>query len=338
MRRRFTLPWWTKEQRRWAGDLLTGCLIRAQLLADTFHDRWQDGIHVGQIKSALRDAAVHDERLAWMVLTEPSGGVLEALAAASARVWNDSAARNVMLVVDVGAGTTDLSLFWVVQRADQNGQPGQFHRAWPIAPCGNAIRQAGDQLDSLLVDELLRKADLGADKELQRRVSNNLFLRGVRRLKERLFETGEITEVLVSDHTVRLTREEFVSLPKVRAFEDRIRVEVQKLLDGIDGSWEQAAGDAGVTLVLTGGGCRLPMIRSLKDKVWTVGTRPVECRLAPELPGDVAERFSAEFIREYPEAYGCYGRSLEDVARREECNGQVARWGTTAARLGAIFR
>ena len=161
VRRRYTLPWWTREQRRWAGKMLTKGLIRGQLLADTFHGRWRDGIHVDQIKGALRAAAAHEEQLAWMVLDEPAEGILEALAAASARVICDDAARDLMLVVDVGAGTTDLSLFWVVQRPHTNGQPGQIQRAWPITPCGTAIRQAGDTLDSVFVQEVLRRADLG---------------------------------------------------------------------------------------------------------------------------------------------------------------------------------
>ena len=299
VRRRFTLPWWTTEQRRWAGNMLTKGLIRAQLLADTFHGRWRDGIHVDQIKFALQEAAKHDEQLAWLVLSEPEKGVLEALAAASARVICDVSARDIMLVVDVGAGTTDLSLFWVVQRAHTNGQPQQFQRAWPIKPCGTAIRQAGDTLDSLLVRELLRKADLGADKALEQRASNDLFRR-VRRLKETLFRTGEVTVDLVSDHIVKLTEQEFIDLSGVRAFEDRICDEIQRLLGKVHKSWEQAAVDNGITLVLTGGGSGLPMIRSLEDKLWTFGTRKVRCQLAPDLPGDLAGRFSREFTQEYP--------------------------------------
>ena len=50
-------------------------------------------------------------------------------------------------MVDVGAGTTDVSLFWVVQRG------AQFHRAWPIKRANAGIRQAGDTLDRLLVAE-----------------------------------------------------------------------------------------------------------------------------------------------------------------------------------------
>ena len=294
VRRRFTVPWWTPEQRRWAGDWLAKSLMRAQLLADTFHGKWREGIHVDVIKCSLVHAATHDGQLTWMLAAESTNGILEALAAASARLWNDKSAREVMLVVDVGAGTTDLSLFWVVQRN------GEFHRAWPVMPCGTAIRQAGDTLDGLLVSEVLRKAGLGADTTLQKRVSDSLYRGSVRRLKETLFETGQITENLVSDHTVRLTREEFMNSDGIKRFENRIAEEIQKLLDGVHETWGEAAGNRGITLVLTGGGCRLPMIRGLKDKQWRLGNRVVACRLAPDVPDGVAERFSAEFIREYP--------------------------------------
>ena len=309
VRRRFTLPWWTMEQRQWAGKMLTKGLIRGQLLADTFHGKWQGGIHVEQIKRALQDAAAHDEQLTWMVLDEPAEGVLEALAAASARVICDYAARDLMLVVDVGAGTTDLSLFWVVQRPHTNGQPGQMQRAWPINPCGTAIRQAGDTLDSVLVHEVLRRADFGADRALEQRASNDLFRR-VRRLKETLFRTGTVTVDLVDDHIVKLTVQEFMGLSRVRAFEDRICREIQGLLDRVDGSWEKAAGDKGITLVLTGGGCELPMIRRLKNRPWKIGTRQVRCQLAPDLPGDLASRFSQEFTREYPKLTVAMGGAL----------------------------
>lgn len=318
VRRRFTLPWWTKEQRRWAGDLLTKSLIRAQLLADTFQGKWQHGIHVDQIKRALKDAATHDGRLAWIVLSKPADGVLEALAAASARVWNDRYARDLMLVVDVGAGTTDISLFWVVQRAFPNSHsarspegPVPIRRAWPIEPCGIAIRQAGDQLDSLLVNEILHRANLGADNALQQRVTDDLWRRSVRLLKERLFETGEITQDLVTDQTVRLTKEEFMNSEGVKRFGDQIRTEIQKLLDRVDKSWEPAVEDHGITLVLTGGGNSLPMIRGLKDRRWTIGTRRVKCRLAADLPPDVEKRFSSEFIQEYPRLTVAMGGALE---------------------------
>ena len=319
VRRRFTLPWWEKEQRNRAGKFLKDGLAHAQLLADTFHGRWHSGIPVNEIKRILQDATAHPEQLSWMVLTEPEGGVLEALAAASARVWSDGSARGVMLVVDVGAGTTDISSFWVVQRTPSDGQQVRspeelmsFHRAWPIQPCGSAIGQAGDALDRLLVAELMRKANLGADKALRQRVSDSLYRRNVRQLKERLFNTDKITERLVSDHIVEITREEFLKSEGIKNFEKRINAEIEKLLGGIHESWEQVT-KGGITLVLTGGGSSLPMIRNLADRRWRIGKREIVCQLATAVPATVEERFSSDFIQEYPRLTVAMGGALKTL-------------------------
>ena len=316
VRRRFTLPWWKKEGRNRAGKFLVNGLARAQLLADTFHGRWHRGVPLNEFKRILRDTAAHDKRLSWMVLTEPEGGVLEALAAASARVWNDSSARDVLVVVDVGAGTTDISVFWVVQRTpnDEPQQPAEgsasFHRAWPIEPCGTAIAVAGNALDILLVAELKKRANLGNDWVLQQRVSDNLFQGNVRRLKETLFATGEITKVLASGDTVQLTRKEFIDLEDVKKFEQRIIDEIKKLLDGVHESWQRATAH-GITFVLTGGGCDLPMIQNLANKRWKIGNREVACRLAKAVPATVEERFSSEFVQEYPRLTVAMGGALK---------------------------
>lgn len=307
VRRRFTVPSWRRAQRRWAADLLGKCLLRAQLLADTFHGRWREGIPVASVVAAVRAAAGHDGKLTWMAAAESdewadwTHGRLEALAAASARLWNDGSARDVMLVVDVGAGTTDLSLFWVVQRE------ASFHRAWPIADAG--IRQAGDTLDRLLVEALLRKAGIGRD-ETGERARRGLRRRGVRGLKETLFETGSVTAILVNDETVTLSREEFIDSDGVRKFSERIAGEIQQLLNEVDESWGRAAGAPGITLVLTGGGCDLPMITGLKDRKWRLGERTVGCRLAPRAPRGLAAEFSEDFIDAYPRLAVAMGGAL----------------------------
>ena len=333
VRRRFTVPWWKEEQRRWAEEFLSKGLIRAQLLADTFRGKWQSGIRVDQIKCMLEEAAKHDEHLAWMVLTEPEGGVLEALAAASARVWNDSFARDVMVVVDVGAGTTDISLFWVVQKIPSNRRQPETpkesaprHRAWPIQPCGTAVKQAGDTLDSLLVSELIRKANLGEDMALKRRVRGSLYRKGVRQIKEILFRDGEITERLVSDHIVNLTREEFMKLEGINVFEQLICGEIERLLERVHESWEQAPGRC-ITLVLTGGGCHLPMIRDLANKRWKIGNREIACQLAADFPADIEERFSSEFKQEYPRLTVAMGGALK--MRLDERNALKEWYGGT---------
>lgn len=322
VRRRFTVPSWRKEQRSWAADLIGKSMLRAQLLADTFHDRWQQGIPVEQVAQGVRAAAEHDDKLLWLRATESKDatawtqGTLEALAAASARVWTDHSSRDVTLVVDVGAGTTDLSLFWVVQ---QDGQ-GELRRAWPVADAG--IRQAGDTLDRLLLEALLRKAGLGVDDTAGRRARRGLRRRGVRRLKETLFKTGSVTEDLVNDETVTLTQKEFTDLEGVRRFADGIADKIQELLDGVHESWA-SAGARGITLVLTGGGCDLPMVKTLSDRRWRLGGHTVTCRLASRVPGTVEDRFDEAFIDAYPRLAVAIGGAMN--VRLDEKNA-MRKW------------
>lgn len=156
VKRRFTLPWWRPEQRRWASRMLAERLARAQVLADTFRGRWADGIPAADFKKAFDLVVGKEAQLHWLLDENPDvdeafparwGGLLEPLAAGSGRIWNDKATRDLTLVVDVGAGTTDFSVFWVVQN-------GGKRLAVPVEPCGTAIRMAGDSLDSCLVTEL----------------------------------------------------------------------------------------------------------------------------------------------------------------------------------------
>lgn len=307
VRRRFTVPSWRPPQRVWAAELLGKSLLRAQLLADTFHDRWREGIPVEHVAHAVRAAGKYDGELTRLAATGPDDatdwkyGTLEALAAASARVWADRGARNLMLVVDVGAGTTDLSLFWVVQ------QDAKFRRAWPIG-ADAGIRQAGDTLDRLLVKELLQKEGLGVD-ETGRRAGRALE-RKARRLKEALFETGSITETLVNDATVTLNREEFIDSEGVRRFTEAIAGKIQELLAGVDESWGKASS---FTLVLTGGGCDLPMIAGLQHRDWRIGRHRMTCRLAPRVPDGLADRFSSEFVQAYPRLAVAMGGALRMV-------------------------
>lgn len=335
VRRRFTVPSWRKEQRSWAADFIGTSMLRAQLLADTFHDHWREGIPVEQVAHAVRAAAEHDDELLWLRATESDNateskdatdwkqGTLEALAAASARLWNDRSARDVMLVVDVGAGTTDLSLFWVVQREGV----GEFHRAWPIADAG--FRQAGDTLDRLLVEALLQKAGLGMD-DTGKRARRGLRRKGVRRLKETLFKTGSVTEVLVNDETVTLNRQEFTDAEEVRRFADGLAAKIQELLDGVHESWGRA-GAQSITLVLTGGGCDLPMVKSLGDRRWRLGGRTVTCRLAPRVPHTVEAGFNEAFIDAYPRLAVAMGGAMrmrldEKDAMPEWFGGDTGRW------------
>lgn len=338
VRRRFTVPWWKEAQRKWAESFIAQVLVRAQVVADTFHGKWRKGIHVSEVEGVLRRAASLDDRLMWLLdRGQESGegsasdsraeGRLEALAAASGRISKEDPARELILVVDVGAGTTDVSLFW---RAKDG--------AAPVLPCGSAIKQAGDTLDSLLLKELLQRSHLGADPELERRVRDDLLRRSVRRLKERLFKTGRISERLSNDQLVELTEQEFLDLEGISTFTENIRRTVQEdLLDKVHESWGAAAApDKGsFKLILTGGGCDLPMIRDLANEQWAIGNRRVPCRLVKSVPDFVADELGDEFAREYPQLAVAMGGAMPLLLDERRA---LEKWAGDAPTRGSIER
>jgi molecular chaperone HscA len=222
-----------------------------------------------------------------------------------------------MMVLDVGAGTSDFSLFWVVQNFDVKG-----HIAFPVHPAGRAIRMAGDTLDSLLVSELLGRAHLGADDDLRRRVSSALFLSGVRRLKEQLFTTGKLQHRLVNDQEVSITMEEFLITEGVSKFKRSIDAALQDFLNSVHESWLKPM--ESIQLVLTGGGCDLPMVKDLAKKAWRFKGQTVRFRLVDLVPQFIKDNFAADIVKEYPQLSVALGGALPMVLDERST---LSEWG-----------
>src|SRR5690606_8737495 len=61
VRRRFARPCWPNpDQAQWADQLMKRMLAEAQILADTFSDRWSGGLSVAEIKAALNKVQALD--------------------------------------------------------------------------------------------------------------------------------------------------------------------------------------------------------------------------------------------------------------------------------------
>ena len=252
LRRRFTLPCWEATQRQRGGELLSRSLARAQVLADTFQGKWQQGIPAGALKSVLDHTAQYDSKLTWLIAPESARqGVLEPVAAASGRVWSDRDARDLMLVVDVGAGTTDFSLFYITQNLNRQDTQQEKRRAFVVMPCSRTINEAGNALDSHLVEELLNRARPEEDPNWRGQMRGDLYFRGVRQLKETLFNVGEVTTVLANGDRVSITRDEFLTTEGVAAFSENIRQALRGLLSKVDQSWAKLIEGRRLQLALT---------------------------------------------------------------------------------------
>ena len=315
IKRRFTLPCWEANKRNRAARLLSSRLACAQVLADTFHGRWKEGIHIKEVKHVFRRVVERADELSYLLDRGQNlgdrysiewGGLLEPLAAGSARIWADRPQRQLMMVLDVGAGTCDFSLFWIDQNFAAKG-----HIAFPVVPCGHAIRQAGDTLDAVLVAELLDRANLGADEGLRRRIRSALYLKGVRRLKERLFLTGSLQAHLENDEEVSISLEEFLGTDRVSRFTINLESALQEFITAVHETWKMPLESVG--LVLTGGGCELPMVKGLKKKGWPFNGETVRFHLVDPIPAYIRNSFGEDFIKEYPQLAVALGGALPRV-------------------------
>ena len=154
------------------------------------------------------------------------GGVLEPLAAGSASVWR-SHGRELVLVLDVGAGTSDFSLFLVTQ----GHQKAPGHGAIPVAPVADAVRFAGDYVDDILLHQLLEKGHIDPGTTLGKQVQASVRLHGLRRIKERLFIEHRVDVPLTHDVVVSIEESEFLSSSDIRNFETQLHNRIRTFLE-----------------------------------------------------------------------------------------------------------
>lgn len=147
--RRFALPFWDEERRVWGEGILRKYLAMAQIVGDTFHGKWEQGIEVETAKNIIEEVKSL-EKLPYYLLKE---GVSEPIAAGGSRLRaKDVGFRNLAVVADIGAGTTDFAAFVVVSKS-QDEPP----RVWPIKNWVISPVLAPDRTGSWLPDRRYRR-------------------------------------------------------------------------------------------------------------------------------------------------------------------------------------
>ena len=313
--KRFTVPAWSDEQREWTTSTLRKLLKRAQILADTFHDRWRDGIPASEVRNANLEAKKLEGQLDHLLdgrLQDTPLGISEPIAAGSARLSTDRNIRNMVLVVDVGAGTTDFALFLVPQ-----GPAGG--KAFPLR-MSEAVRSAGDRVDDILVQFILSKMHGHTDSETQTRVAARLRLRNLRTYKRRLFDDGIIEVDLVTDERVIVEREEFLDSKEVKAFAKTLEDRLSEFLSAVDPSLGAATPNA--LILFTGGGAKLPFVADLAKKTWRIGSTDFRFRPPTKLIPDLIEEFDDAFLAEYGQLAVAIGGTLPLIDEKKTLQGQ----------------
>ena len=107
--RSYTKPVFDQNRDGWATNILTDCATVGQAVADRFSGKWASGIPLDELRSAVAEANSIEEHL-----VVESGILPEPIAAFASRVRNifpTEYRRRLMMVIDIGAGTTDFAMF-----------------------------------------------------------------------------------------------------------------------------------------------------------------------------------------------------------------------------------
>lgn len=305
--RRYTLPGLDSRSARQGAavdSLMKRLLAEAQILADTFRGRWLDGLSAAEAYSACRAV----EALAGLPTQLVREGLPEALAASQAAVER-TANRALMLVVDVGAGTSDVGAF-VVQPGAEGPVVGEMANSMKV------LRQAGDCVDEALVDLILTKANAPSGSQTQAIIQADLKLKA-REYKERLLASyGEVMPILLAnDGSVDVTAAELESHRSVKGFLSELRKTLTESLGQLDESSIRAL-NGRCRVVLTGGGSRLPALRAVCNETIMVNGSGINLSIVNSSPSWLSNR-AADFIDVFDQmavaAGGC--EAPEDLVR-----------------------
>jgi hypothetical protein len=273
--RNYALPSWPQERRNWGEKMLSDMLNKAQIVADTLHGRWDEGIPVKEVKAVLDKINGLDSLPDYLL----NVGITEPLAVASSRLRQEEPHRGLVMIVDIGAGTTDIALFGVVEQPDD----GIFN-AFPVENGNKSIPLAGDTLDNALRKLIHKRLDMRSSDEHFQRDDQHLQMQ-LRKLKESLFRDGFCVTTLTNGR-IQITIDEFLDTPMVEGFKKEIASTFDQALKSLSPVNAKRYADSKLSVVLTGGGATLPMVQALTnglDHVHGYQLHRTEVELVPEM-------------------------------------------------------
>ena len=264
--RRFAAPGWSNSQVsassphfEHVAKQMNELLVDAQVLADSIPlSAWATGLDIGMARSALDDLGLvtADRKRLSSFVERP---VLEAVAAATGVQDRLVNRRPQVLVIDVGAGTTDIGVF-KYSIAEEEARVATYKNGL------SALKIAGNRLDDALIDLAWSQLGYASDSQLKDTHARRMRIR-VRDLKRTVFTTGATNIELDGFETVKVEQAQLEQTPAARYFAREFETAVKKALNGAGvGSRNFLQTNEPNVAVFTGGGGTLPMLRRLFDK------------------------------------------------------------------------
>ena len=252
LNRRFAMPCLDNEKSRETYEKLASMLGEAQVLADTFFTTLQDGIPLTDFVETVN--LLRQQNHVYSFVKE---GLTEPLGVAGSIISWEGNVNSLVMVVDVGAGTSDFSLY----RMAYDPKSGKS-TALQVANSTKGITEAGNYLDNLLKSLVLNKAGLKPNDDNYINYLSSIEL-DLRENKERLFTDSEVHVKLFNDEIVTIELNEFLELPQVKRFAQSLVDCRDEILQRVNSSFIQGAPNGTLALALTGGGASLPMVKDL---------------------------------------------------------------------------
>lgn len=295
-RRRFAMPCFPRANARKVEGKLKTLLGEAQILADTFRDAIHQGLPVNRFLDALKELRAEKRNYTFIdcSISEPLG------VAGSLLSWKSSQ-DSLAVVVDIGAGTSDFSLYRLKVGVNDDG--GINSAAGEVDGTARGITEAGNHLDKILMASILKKSGVDSSHPKYRNITHALE-RDIRFHKESLFgPAAEASLTLYTGEPVDISLAEFLNEPAVKSFENSLRSTLIEILESAHPDWVNWVNHnpaRRLAIVLTGGGATLPMAKKLAEgKVTAHGVT---------IPVAAAKSFPDWLRDDYPDLEDHYAR------------------------------
>jgi molecular chaperone HscA len=327
--RRFAMPCLVGEKGRETVRRLKRAVGEAQVLADTFNTTLNNGIALEDFLAAVIELRKQPRDYNFVAedITEPIG------VAGSIVSWK-SRVDTLMLVVDIGAGTSDLSLY----RIHIDPETGN-NVAMEVEGSSKGITEAGNHLDRILIELIIKKSGLTSDNPMWINERSALELR-IRDYKESLFNDEYVYVTLMNGTEVEIELSEFLQHNAVVGFGSNLRKAMVDILESVDTSvihWILANPARKLAIALTGGGAELPMVTELAKGSILVNGREIPVVRSLQFPTwlrELDENLEADYPRVAVSLGGARRRLIKQGASLRITAGD----GTQAPRLGGYYQ
>lgn len=255
IRRRFAMPCLKGTRRDEVIGLMKSLLGEAQVLADTFGEGLAKGFDLDEFLRVSQ--TLRKQNLDFPFIDQE---IVEPLAVTGAIMSFEKDAKALLLVIDIGAGTTDFGLFLV--RYSHNSGASSVDS---IENGYDVISKAGNFIDRVLIEYTLNQS--GIDNSHPRyKAQRNVLQRNAREYKETLFSDGSVAISMLTADVVTIELKSFVELKQIQALAEEFQQKLIGILERVDNSHIVGAPYHNLALKITGGGANLPFVQKLYEQ------------------------------------------------------------------------